>query len=86
MPAVNPLKVPVVAGPGPNRVNPPGEAVTVQFPDEGSPLSSTLPVASAQVGCVMVPTTGAGGANGSLSVAFTPVAEVQVLAVIRKLL
>ena len=32
----------------------------VQFPD-GKPLKTTLPVATEQVGCVMVPTVGAGG-------------------------
>src|SRR5665647_1628569 len=35
---------------------PPG--LIVQLP-EGNPLNTTLPVANAQVGCVMVPTTGA---------------------------
>lgn len=38
---------------------PPG--LIVQFP-AGRPESSTLPVARVQVGCVIVPTTGAGGA------------------------
>ena len=37
---------------------PPG--LIVQLP-EGRPLNTTLPVADAQVGCVMVPTTGAVG-------------------------
>ena len=32
----------------------------VQFP-AGKPLSTTLPVATAQVGCVIVPTVGAVG-------------------------
>ena len=35
----------------------------VQFPD-GKPLKNTLPVATAQVGCVIVPTTGARGVAG----------------------
>jgi len=35
----------------------------VQLP-EGKLLNTTLPVASAQVGCVMVPTTGAAGVTG----------------------
>ena len=37
-------------------VIPPG--FNVQFPD-GNPLKTTLPVAKAQVGCVIVPTVGA---------------------------
>ena len=32
----------------------------VQFPD-GRPLNTTLPVATVQVGCVIVPTPGANG-------------------------
>ena len=35
----------------------------VQFPD-GNPFSTTLPVATAQVGCVIVPTVGAVGVGG----------------------
>jgi hypothetical protein len=35
----------------------------VQFP-AGSPFKTTLPVATAQVGCVIVPTTGAEGVTG----------------------
>ena len=42
-------------------VIPPG--LMVQFPD-GNPLKTTLPVAVAQVGCVMVPTVGALGVAG----------------------
>ena len=55
----------------------------VQSPD-GKPLNATLPVEVEQVGWVMVPTVGADGAEGSLKLAFTPVAEVQPLAVICK--
>lgn len=40
-------------------VVPPGLAVTVHEPDEGKPLNATLPVETLQVGCVIVPTTGA---------------------------
>ena len=40
---------------------PPG--LMVQLPD-GNPLNATLPVDDAQVGCVMVPTTGAVGVAG----------------------
>jgi hypothetical protein len=40
---------------------PPG--LIVQLP-EGNPLNTTLPVVSAQVGCVIVPMTGAAGVEG----------------------
>jgi hypothetical protein len=45
-------------------VNPPGVVVTVQVPDAGNPDKATLPVAKAQVGCVIVPTIGADGGPG----------------------
>ena len=35
----------------------------VQLP-EGKPLKTTVPVATAQVGCVIVPTVGADGVTG----------------------
>ncbi len=41
----------------------PGILVMVQFP-AGKPLSTTLPVEVAQVGCVIVPTVGAAGSAG----------------------
>ena len=50
--------------PVPVMVETPGVAVTVQVPDDGSPLKSTLPVAVVQVGWVIVPTTGADGVSG----------------------
>src|SRR5664280_1367711 len=62
--AVKPGKVPVVVGPVPVIVEPPGDAVTVQAPVDGKPLKATLPVASAQVGWVIVPTVGAAGTVG----------------------
>ena len=77
-----PLNVPVV--PVPVMVDPPGVAVTVQVPEAGRSLKATLPVEVEHVGWVMVPTVGVVGAPGSLKVAFTPVAEVQPLAVICK--
>jgi hypothetical protein len=43
-------------------VAPPGLRVNVHVPVEGKPLSTTLPVDEAQVGCVIVPTEGAVGA------------------------
>ena len=43
-------------------VTPPG--LMVQFP-AGNPLSTTLPVPTAQLGCVNAPTVGAAGADGT---------------------
>ena len=58
MPAVKPdivvLAVEPVIAPG----------LMVQFPD-GNPLNTTLPVATAHVGCVMVPAIGVAGVAGS---------------------
>ena len=45
-------------------VAPLGMAVTVQVPVEGSPLNTTLPVATVQVGWVIAPITGAVGVGG----------------------
>ena len=48
----------------------------VQFP-AGNPLNATLPVAKAQVGCVIVPTTGADGVAGAaLITTFADVKEI----------
>lgn len=44
-------------------VTPPGFRVSVQVPD-GNPLNGTEPVATVQVGCVIVPTTGVDGVSG----------------------
>ena len=46
----------------PVPVIPPG--LIVHVPVAGRPLSTTLPVARAHVGCVIVPTTGAAGDAG----------------------
>jgi hypothetical protein len=47
----------------------------VQVP-EGSPLKTTLPVETAQVGCVIVPTIGVGGVGGcALITIFTEAKE-----------
>ena len=48
VPAGSPLMVVLV--PVPVVVVPPGVLVNVQVPDEGKPLKTTLPVATAQVG------------------------------------
>ncbi len=51
----------------PVYVSPPGFFVTVHVP-EGSPLSTTLPVATLHVGWVTVPATGAsGGMQGDVA-------------------
>ena len=60
VPGVNPVIVVVV--PVPVVVAPPGVVVTVHVPDAGKPFNTTLAFVVAQVGCVMVPNTGAVGA------------------------
>ena len=59
--AVKPVNVAVVVLPV--IVAPPGLAVTVQLA-AGRLLNATLPVATVQVGGVMVPTTGAADVTG----------------------
>jgi hypothetical protein len=54
----------VVPVPVPEVVVPPGDLVNVQVPVDGKPLIITLPVAILQVGCVIVPITGAVGVDG----------------------
>ena len=48
----------------PEVVVPPGVLVNVQVPDAGKPFNTTLPVATAQVGWVIVTTVGAVGDDG----------------------
>ena len=50
--------------PVPVDVTPPGVLVNVQVPVAGKLLNTTLPVAKAHVGWVIVPTVGADGVNG----------------------
>jgi len=50
--------------PVPVVVVPPGVLVRVQLPVEGSPFNTTLPVATEQVGWVIVPIVGAVGDDG----------------------
>ena len=47
---------------------PPGVLVSVQVPVEGKPLISTLAVDTLQVGCVIVPASGADGIAGCASI------------------
>ncbi len=63
VPAVSPVTVPVVPD-EPDGSEPEGIPVTDQVPVEGNPLNATLPVATVQVGWVIVPVTGAVGVTG----------------------
>ena len=54
--------------PLPVEVTAPGLLVSVHDPEAGRLLKATLPVAVAQVGCVMVHTTGAVGEAGCGSI------------------
>jgi len=65
----------VVLTPEPVVVVPPGVLVSVHVPLAGRPLIITLPVVTAQVGCVIVPITGAVGVRGA--VAITTLAEAR---------
>jgi hypothetical protein len=77
VPAASPLTVVVV--PVPVEVTAPGLSVSVQVPVAGKPLNATLPVATVQVGCVIVPITGAFGAPGAaLITTLADATEVQV--------
>jgi hypothetical protein len=59
-------------------VVPPGVFVKVQLPDDGKPLNTILPVATAQVGWVIVPIVGAVGDNGWAVITTLPEAgEIQ---------
>ncbi len=61
-----PVAIPliVVLVPVPVEVVPPGVLVNVQVPVAGSPVKTTDPVATAQLGCVTVPIAGADGMVG----------------------
>jgi hypothetical protein len=54
----------VVFVPDPVVVTSPGLRVNIQLPDDGNELNATLPVATEQVGWLMVPITGAFGVTG----------------------
>lgn len=76
VPGESPLKVAVVMLP---VIVLPFDAVTVQVPVLGNPLSATEPVGVEQVGCVMAPRTGAVGVVGAASItAFNDAVDVQV--------
>jgi hypothetical protein len=54
----------IVLVPVPVDVVPPGVRIKVQLPVAGNPFNTTLPVATVQVGWVIVPTVGAVGDDG----------------------
>jgi hypothetical protein len=58
----------VAVVPVPELVTPPGILVSVQVPVTGNPLKATLPVEFAHVGWVIVPITGAVGAEGGVEI------------------
>jgi len=58
--------------PVPVEVTAPGLLVSVHVPVAGSPLKATVPVAVAQVGWVIAPTTGAVGVMGWAAITTFP--------------
>lgn len=73
VPAVSPVMVLLVPVP---VVVPPGACVNVQVPVAGNPFNITPPVSTTQVGCVIAPTKGAGGATGPLITTLADAPEV----------
>lgn len=65
----------MVLVPVPVEVEPPGVLINVHVPNVGSPFKTTLPVATEQVGCVLVPTVGAVGVRGWVLIVTLPDAE-----------
>jgi hypothetical protein len=61
VPGMRPVVMVVVGVLLPDCVIPAGLLFTVQLPDEGNPFNTTLTVGSLQVGCLIVPMTGADG-------------------------
>ena len=62
----------VILVPVPVLVTAPGLRVNVQVPEAGKPFKTTLPVATLQVGCVIVPTEGAVGVAGCVLITTLP--------------
>jgi hypothetical protein len=76
-PPAKPVNVVVV--PVPVVVVPPGVAVIVHVPLDGNPLIATSPVATVQLGCVIVPITGTAGVVGcTLITTFVEEVELHV--------
>ena len=64
-------------------VVPPGVLVSVHVPVAGKPFKTTLPVAKAQVGWVIVPKTGAVGVTGWVfTTTLADAAEVHPMALV----
>jgi hypothetical protein len=62
----------------PVDVVPPGVRIKVQVPVAGKPFKTTLPVATAQVGWVILPTVGAVGDDGwAMITTLTEASETQ---------
>lgn len=81
VPGSSPDTVRVV--PVPWLVKPSGFRVRVQVPLDGRPDNTTLPVATAKVGCVTVPITGAVGVGGWLLItALADTGELQPLSLL----
>ena len=73
----------VVPVPDPLVLVPPGVLVNVHVPVAGKLLITTLPVETAQVGCVIVPIAGAKGKSGAaLITMFDDEDEVQPAALV----
>jgi hypothetical protein len=73
----------VILVPDPVVVTPPGVRVSVHDPVEGKPLNNTLPVDTVHVGGVMVPTTGAVGADGgAVIITFDDDPDIQLFALV----
>ena len=82
----------VVEVPEPVLVTAPGLRVNVHVPVDGNPFRITLPVVMAQVGCVIVPTSGAEGkaltitvevpARGVVHIGLLVVATLVILSVV----
>ena len=60
---------------------PPGVLVNVQIPVGGKPFNTTLPVDTAHVGCVIVPTLGAAGIGFTVAMTAVLAPVVQLFAV-----
>ena len=65
----------VVLVPVPDVVTASGYLVRVHVPEPGNPLRITLPVATAQSGCVIVPTIGTEGVTGCVFISILPVED-----------
>lgn len=73
----------VVLVPVPVVVTAPGVLVSVQVPDDGKLLSTTLPVATLHVGCAMLPTVEAVGvADCALITTLTEATDTHVEALV----